>query len=315
MDRSEEDGAPPRPRKGPAKTGRTWTRKTPGPPPAGPGRGPGREEGEQGFSGERLNRYVAHAAGVSRREADRLVQDGRVTVNGRVEREPGTRVDPAKDAVKLNGKRVAGRPAAVYYLLNKPRGMVCSMEDPQERPCVGDLLKKVKGRPVPAGRLDFDTEGLLLCTNDGDTVQRIIHPRHRVRKVYHVKVSGLPAEREMEKLRSGILLDGTYTLPAGVYVIKRGVRNCWIRMTLLEGRNRQVRRMMEAVGVRVLKLRRVALGPLKIGGLKPGEYRTLDQEEVGILLRFLEDLDKEKVPAYHKIVNRKKGSTRGRAVR
>ena len=244
------------------------------------------------MAGERLNRYVAGAAGVSRREADRLIREGQVTVNGRVEQEPGTRVNPGQDAVKLSGKRVAGKPAAVYYLLNKPRGMVCTMEDPEERPCVGDLLKRVKGRPVPAGRLDFDTEGLLLCTNDGDVVQRVVHPRHRVRKVYHVKVSGLPAERDMEMLRKGVVLDGARTLPAGVYVIKRGARNCWLRMTLFEGRNRQVRRMVEQVGLRVLKLRRVALGPLKLGGLKPGAYRTLNRQEVGIFLRYLEDLDK-----------------------
>jgi 23S rRNA pseudouridine2605 synthase len=224
-------------------------------------------------------------------------------------------VNPAQDAVKLDGKRIAGRPAAVYYLVNKPRGVVCTMEDPQERPCVGDLLKKVRGRPVPAGRLDFDTEGLLLCTNDGDTVQRIIHPRHRVRKVYHVKVSGLPAELDMETLRRGVLLDGTRTLPAGVYVIKRGARNCWLRMTLLEGRNRQVRRMMEQVGLRVLKLRRVALGPFKLGGLKPGEYRTLNRQEVGVLLGYLQDLDKNGIPTYAKRIRRKTGSTRGRAVR
>jgi pseudouridine synthase len=217
-------------------------------------------------------------------------------VNGREEKEPGVRVDIRTDAVKLGGRRVAGRPAYVYVLLNKPRGVVCSMEDPEGRPCVGDLLKKVKGRPVPAGRLDFDSEGMLVCTNDGDLIYRLVHPRHRVRKVYQVKVNGVPHLGEVQRLRSGILLDGKMTLPAGVTVIKRGARNSWLRVTLFEGRNRQVRRMVEQVGRRVLKLRRVALGPLKIGDLKPGDYRLLRKDEVRDLLRYMMDIDKERMP-------------------
>ena len=228
----------------------------------------------------RLNRFVSDAGGVSRREADRLIREGHVTLNGRVVREPGTRLDPKKDAVKMNGKRIAGKPAPVYYLFNKPRGVVSTMEDPEGRPCVGDFLKKVKGRPVPAGRLDFDSEGLILCTNDGEVVQRIIHPRHKVRKVYLVKINGFPRERSLDRLRKGVMLDGKKTLPAGVSVIRQGKKNCWLRVALHEGRNRQIKRMIEQVRFRVLKLRRVSLGPLKLAGMKPGDYRRLSREEV-----------------------------------
>ena len=229
---------------------------------------------------DRLNRFLAAAKGVARREADRLIRDGHVTVNGAVVREPGTRIDVRRDAVKLEGKRIAGRPAPAYYLLYKPRGVVCTMEDPEGRPCVGDFLKKVKGRPVPAGRLDFDAEGLILCTNDGDVIQHLIHPRHKVQKVYHVKVSGLPDMRALQRLRKGVPLDGRMTHPAGVSVIREGKRNCWLRISIREGRNRQVKRMVEHVGSRVLKLRRVSMGPLRVTGLKPGESRRLNAEEI-----------------------------------
>jgi len=265
----------------------------------GPDRGSGRPAGGRDAvprGTPRLNRFLSGAVGVSRREADRLVQAGHVTLNGQVVREPGTRVDPAKDAVKLDGKRVSGKPASVYYLLNKPRGVVCTMQDPEGRPCVGDLLKRAKGRPVPAGRLDFDSEGLLVCTNDGEVVQRLIHPRHGVRKVYLAKVQGVPEWEDLQRLRTGVFLDGRKTQPAGVVLSRRGKRNCWLQFTIHEGRNRQVRRMVEEVGFRVMKLRRTAVGPLKIRELRPGEYRKLRKDEVRDLLRYLEELDKITVP-------------------
>ncbi len=263
---------------------------------------------------ERLNRFIAGAVGVSRREADRLVQDGRVTLNGKVIREPGTRLDPRKDAVKLSGKRVAGKAAPIYFILNKPRGVVCTMEDPEGRPCVGDILKRVKGHPVPAGRLDFESEGLILCTNEGDVIHRLIHPTHKVRKVYAVKVNGIPAWPELQKLRNGVLLDGKKTMPAGVYMTRQGKKNCWLQFTINEGRNRQIRRMVEKIGFRVLKLRRKALGPLKLTGLKPGDYRKLRKDEVRDLILYLAELDKQKIPAYN-AKDQVKKTTRGRAVR
>lgn len=230
-------------------------------------------------SEERLARFLARAGTASRRQAEELIRGGCVTLNGKTILDPGTNVDPNKDAVKVDGKRV--KPSApVYLLLNKPRNVLCTMEDPRGRPCVGDLLLTVKGKPYPVGRLDFDTEGLLVCTNDGELANRIIHPRYHVRKVYHVKVKGVPDKKVVDRLRSGVVLDGKKTAPAGVSFLKRGERNSWLRMTLYEGRNRQVKKMLELFRYQVLKLRRVALGPLALEGLPPGAYRKLRPDEV-----------------------------------
>jgi pseudouridine synthase len=205
-----------------------------------------------------------------------------VTLNGNAVFEPGTRLDPKRDSVRVDGKRV--KPSApVYLMLHKPRNVLCTMEDPRGRPCVGDLLGGLKGRPYPVGRLDFDAEGLLLCTNDGELANRILHPRYRVRKVYHVKVKGVPDPKVIDRLRSGVVLDGRKTAPAGVSFLKRAERNCWLRMTLHEGRNRQVKRMLERFRYQVLKLKRVALGPLALEGLPRGAYRKLRPDEVEAL--------------------------------
>ncbi len=240
----------------------------------------------------RLNRFLARAGYASRREADGLIHEGLVTVNGRVVRAPGTRLNPETDAIKVDGKRVFKLPSFAYYLLHKPRGVVCTMEDPEGRPCLGDLLKNVRGRPVPAGRLDFDTDGLILCTNDGDMVQKIIHPRYKVKKVYRVKISGVPDRRALKRIETGIPLDGKKTLPAKVSVLKQGDRNAWIRLTLYEGRNRQVKRMMSHFGFRVLKLQRVALGPFSTEGLGRGKFRKLSPAEIKKLHSYLAELDK-----------------------
>ena len=234
---------------------------------------------EPAASEERLARFLSRAGTASRRHAEELIREGRVTLNGKAVLDPGTNVDPKKDAVKVDGKRV--KPTApVYLLLHKPRNVLCTMEDPRGRPCVGDLLLTVKGNPYPVGRLDFDTEGLLVCTNDGELANRIIHPRYHVRKVYHVKVKGVPDKKVIDRLRSGVVLDGKKTATAGVSFLKRGEKNSWLRMTLYEGRNRQVKRMLELFRYQVLKLRRVALGPLALEGLSPGAYRKLRPDEV-----------------------------------
>lgn len=240
---------------------------------------------------ERLVRYLARAGTASRRHADDLVREGRVTLNGKTVLEPGTRVDPARDSVRVDGKRV--KPSApVYLILHKPRNVLTTMEDPRGRPCVGDVLCRIKGRPYPVGRLDFDAEGLLFCTNDGELAHRVLHPRYRIGKVYHVKVKGVPGPKVIERLRSGVVLDGKKTAPAQVSFLKRGEKNCWLRMTLYEGRNRQVKRMVERFGHQVLKLNRVALGPLTLRGLPPGAYRKLRPEEVAALEHVVSDLDK-----------------------
>jgi 23S rRNA pseudouridine2605 synthase len=247
------------------------------------------QEGE-----ERLNRFLARARVASRREADRLILEGRVTVNGAVVREPGARIRPETDAVKVSGKRVGRVPPRVYVILNKPKGVVSTMNDPQGRPCVGDLLRGIPGRPVPAGRLDFDAEGLLLCTNDGEMVNRLLHPRYHVRKVYHVKVKGVPEPSVLERIASGVVLDGRRTLPAQAFFHKRGKSNMWLRIVLYEGRKHQVKRMLEACGVKVLKLTRVAMGPLRLGDLPVGSWRRLRPDELAALRAYLADLDKHK---------------------
>jgi pseudouridine synthase len=244
-------------------------------------------------SEERLARFLARAGTASRRHAEELIREGRVTLNGKAVLEPATCVDPKRDAVKVDGKRI--KPAApVYFLLHKPRNVLCTMEDPRGRPCVGDLLLSVKGKPYPVGRLDFDAEGLLLCTNDGELAHRIIHPRYHVRKVYHVKVKGVPDKRVIDLLRSGVMLDGKKTATAGVSFLKRGERNCWLRMTLHEGRNRQVKRMLERFRYQVLKLKRVAVGTLALEGLPPGAYRKLRPDELEKLQASVAGVDKKK---------------------
>lgn len=187
----------------------------------------------------------------------------------------------------MEGKRIFPLRSYSYYLLYKPRGVVCTMEDPQGRPCVGDFLQKVRGRPVPAGRLDFDAEGLVFCTNDGDMINRILHPRYKVRKLYEVKVDGVPEARVLKRLETGIFLDRKKTLPAKVTLLRKGERKCWIRMTLYEGRNRQVKRMFEHFGHSVLKLRRVALGSLSLVGMQRGDLRKLKPFEIEKLRRSL----------------------------
>ena len=242
-------------------------------------------------SEERLARFLARAGTASRRHAEDLIREGRVTLNGKAVLEPGRRVNPVKDAVRVDGRRVRTS-VPVYLLFYKPRGVLCTMEDPRGRPCVGDLLGGMKGRPYPVGRLDFDAEGLLFCTNDGELAYRIIHPRYGVRRVYHVKIKGVPEKRVIDRLRTGVVLDGKKTAPAGVSILKRGERNCWLQMTLYEGRNRQVKRMLEKFRYQVLKLKRVALGPLALEGLTPGAYRKLRPDEVGRLQASLAGVDK-----------------------
>lgn len=255
---------------------------------------------------ERLNRFLARSGLASRREADRLILEGRVTVNGAVVRDPGTRIRPETDAVKVSGKRVGRPPPLVYVILNKPRGVVSTMHDPEGRPCVADLLRGIPGRPVPAGRLDFDAEGLLLCTNDGEMVNRLLHPRYHVRKVYHVKVKGVPDPEVLDRLASGVMLDGRRTLPAQAFFHKRGKRNMWLKIVLYEGRKHQVKRMLEACGVKPLKLTRVAMGPLRLGDLPVGSWRRLRPDEVAGLRAYVSDLDKQE-GGFHNQKKRRRG--------
>ena len=238
---------------------------------------------------ERLQKLIAAAGVASRRRAEELITAGRVTVNGEVIKELGTKADPAKDHIKVNGKLINPQLQSrekVYVLLNKPKGYLSSVSDPEDRPLVTELLPRSLGRLHPVGRLDFNTEGLLLLTNDGDFTNFITSARNRVDKVYEVKVKGVPPDGAIERLRRGVKLeDGTRTAPAKIKKLDETRTNAWYEVMLHQGRNQQVRRMFELIGHSVLKLRRVRIGPLTDDGLKPGYWRLLSPAEAARLMR------------------------------
>ncbi len=237
---------------------------------------------------ERIQKVLSRAGLASRREAEEWIREGRVSVNGQVA-SLGDRADPEKDSVKVDGKRV--RPPAAertYLLLNKPKGYVTTMSDPERRDTVMDLVPGTLRAGVrPVGRLDVGTEGLLLLTDDGDLARDVTHPSVGCAKEYSVKVSGVPSERDLERLRRGIVLDGIRTRSCQIEPIRttagRGEGNAWFRVTLREGRSRQIRRMFEVVGHQVSKLKRVAIGPLRDEELPPGRIRRLTAAEVASL--------------------------------
>ncbi len=234
------------------------------------------------MSGERLQKLLARAGVASRRAAEELIRAGKVTVNGAVAT-LGTRADPAVDAVKVDGRRVALTVPLAYLLLKKPRGVMTTRSDPEGRPTVYALLPERWRRRVSAvGRLDYNTEGLLLLTNDGELAQRLTHPRHGCAKLYRVKVKGEPSEAALERLRAGIALEGRRTAPARIRRLRRrgAGGNAWLAVELSEGRTRQIREMFFRLGHPVLKLRRVAIGPLSDRGLALGAYRELTPEEI-----------------------------------
>lgn len=238
---------------------------------------------------QRLQKLIATAGLASRRHAEELITAGRVTVNGEVVRELGTKADPERDHIKVNGKLINPQLKArekVYVLLNKPRGYLSSVSDPEGRPLVTELLPPNLGRLHPVGRLDFNTEGLLLLTNDGDFTNYVTAARNRVEKVYEVKVKGVPADGAIQRLRRGITLeDGTRTAPAKITNLGETQTNAWYEVLLHQGRNQQVRRMFELIGHSVLKLRRVRIGFLTDENLKPGHWRFLSPAEASRLMK------------------------------
>jgi len=229
---------------------------------------------------ERLQKVISHAGIASRREAERLITEGRVTVNGCIITQLGTKVDPTRDKVGIDGRLVKSFPERVYIVLNKPVGYVSTLKDPQGRPVITDLLGSTTTRVFPVGRLDYDAEGLLLLTNDGELTHRLQHPRYRISRTYEVKVRDIPTDDELSCLRKGIQLEDGITLPAKVAFLKRAIKNCWLKITICEGRNKQVRRMCAAIGHPVIKLKRVKFGPLNLGSLLQGQYRHLTKSEV-----------------------------------
>lgn len=228
---------------------------------------------------ERLQKILSQAGLASRRASERLMVDGRVTVNGATVRELGTKADPARDDIRVDGRRIRLPERRRYLLLNKPRGYVTTRSDPQKRPTVIDLIG-VSEYLYPVGRLDFDSEGLLILTNDGDLAARLTHPRHGVPRVYEARVLGVPDEGDLRRLARGLVVDGRRTGPADVALVAEQGGQATLRVTIAEGRNRQVRKMCEAIGHPVDHLKRVAIGPIRDPRLRLGHWRELTADEV-----------------------------------
>jgi len=210
---------------------------------------------------------------------------GAVTVNGRVVRTLGSKADPEKDHIKVSGKLINPVQPKVYLMLNKPRGVVTTLSDPLGRITVKALLRGVRSRVYPVGRLDFDSEGLLLLTNDGELVQRMLHPRFRIPKTYEVKVKGVLTDEDIRELARGVELSDGRTLPCRIRKIQKTEKNSWLEITIYEGRNRQIRRMLERTEHPVLKLKRIQMASLELGALASGKYRYLTGSEIKSLKR------------------------------
>ncbi|MHB8095861.1 MAG: pseudouridine synthase [Candidatus Aminicenantales bacterium] len=231
----------------------------------------------------RLNKFLSQAGAASRREADRLIEQGRVQVNGRIVQELGEKIEDETDKVDLDGKRVRKEERLAYVLLHKPVGTVVTLRDPFGRKTVQDLLRGVGVRVFPVGRLDADSSGVLLLTNDGDLAFHLAHPRFEVGKVYSVKVEGSPEETDLAKLRKGIFLEGRKTAPAKVTMVSRSAARGVVRVEIHEGRKREVRKMFEALGYRVSDLKRTSFAGLTLERLKPGQWRFLEPGEIRML--------------------------------
>ena len=227
---------------------------------------------------ERLQRFLSRAGVASRRKSEELIAAGRVKVNGETVSIPGSKVDPEHDRVEVDGQPVTLPPGHVYWLLNKPAGYVSTVSDPQGRPTVVDLVKQAQ-RLYPVGRLDRDSEGLLLLTDDGELTQRLTHPSYEHEKEYQVLVEGHPTQDVLRRLSAGVELEDGLTAPAGVTILRTEASGTWLRFVIHEGRKRQLRRMCDAVGHPARRLIRVRMGPLTLDGLAPGQYRALTAQE------------------------------------
>lgn len=232
----------------------------------------------------RLQKIISQAGVTSRRKAEELIRTGRVRVNHKRVTELGSKADPENDLIEVDGRRIEPEQPRIVILLNKPDGYITSLRDPEGRPTVTQLIKRIPVRLFPVGRLDYHTEGLLILTNDGELAQKITHPSQALDKVYHVKVRGIPNEAKLMKVRKGMLLEGRKTLPATVRLLESR-NNSWLEVTIREGRQNQIRNMFEAIGHPVQKLRRVAIGNLRDDHLKPGQYRFLTPQEIKKLTR------------------------------
>lgn len=230
----------------------------------------------------RLQKYLAQCGIASRRKAEELISLGKVKINGRAAG-LGDKIDPVRDKVFLEGRRVVNQTAKRYVMLHKPRGFVTTLHDEQDRKCVAQLVSDAGDRLFPVGRLDKESEGLLLMTNDGEFANLLTHPSHHVPKTYRVTVREKVTETHLDQMTAGLIIDGRETLPCEVWVIDRGENRTVLNFVLYEGRNRQIRKMCEEVGLTVIRLKRVAVGNVKLGMLPVGKWRELEEKEVRYL--------------------------------
>ncbi len=241
----------------------------------------------------RLQKYLAQCGVASRRKAEEYIAVGRIKVDGEVVNSPGTKIDPKMQKIFFDGKPVKPEKKKVYVLLNKPKGYVTTLADPQGRPIVTNLIKDIQVRLFPVGRLDLDTQGALILTNDGDFAQKIQHPSYEITKTYEVLVAGFPKQRELVRLEKGILLEGRKTSPATLSTIKKTPKATLVKITIHEGRKRQVRKMFQAIGHKVISLKRIAYGGLFLRKLPEGSYRSLTPKDLNKIFKNI-TLQKEK---------------------
>ncbi len=233
----------------------------------------------------RLNKFLSEAGVASRRESDRLILEGRVSVNRKIIDTLGVKVDDDQDLIQVDGKTVKKEGGFLYVLLNKPAGYLVTLKDPYHRPTIRDLLPSSLGRIFPVGRLDFESEGVLLLTNDGELAYRLTHPRFEVPKTYVARVCGEPDEKTLRRLERGVRLEGKMTAPAKVVILTARPKSSWLRIEIHEGRKREVREMCRVVGHPVLELRRVKFAGLGLKSLRTGQWRHLDMREIRQLKR------------------------------
>lgn len=236
----------------------------------------------------RLQKVLAQAGVASRREAEKMILNGRIKVDGKVIKELGTKVDPEKNDIEVDDRSISKSEKKVYYLLNKPKGCVTTMKDPRGRLTVNDLLKDIDERVYPVGRLDYDTTGVLIITNDGELANALAHPKKEIDKYYHALVQGVPSNEALKRLRDGVQLEDGKTAPAKIRVLEIKGNKSWLEIIIHEGKNRQVKRMCEAISHKVLRLKRTRFGPLEVNDLASGKIRTLKDREIEALKKAIE---------------------------
>ncbi len=238
---------------------------------------------------ERIQKILARAGIASRREAERMILERRVMVNGRTIDQLGFKADPERDHIKVDGKRLFRSEPKVTLLLNKPSGYLSTVKDPEERPTVMDLLKGVKWRVYPVGRLDVDAEGVLLLTNDGDLAYRLTHPKFFIRRTYWAKVEGIPDQKKLIRLQRGVMLEDGEAKVISAHILRRMEKHSWVEAVVTEGRNHLVKRMFSAIGHPIRKLKRVGYGPIRLGGLPIGQFRSLTPGEMERLKKTIDE--------------------------